>query len=79
LGKAYRKLAQIANALTCFEAALKVFTPDSFPRECIATGLELGKLTLATGKKAEAFQCFAMVIEAVETIARWGNSESLHQ
>lgn len=79
LGKAYRKIGQIANALTCFEAALTVFTPDSFPRECIATGLELGKLTLAAGKKAEAFQCFARVIEAVETISRWNNSESLHQ
>jgi len=79
LGKAYRKLGQIANALTCFEAALTIFTPDSFPRECIKTGLELGKLTLAAGKKPEAFQCFARVIEAVETIARWGNSESLHQ
>jgi len=79
LGKAYRKLGQIANALTCFEAALTIFTPDSFPRECIATGLELGKVALATGKKAEAFRCFARVIEAVETIARWGNSESLHQ
>lgn len=79
LGKAYRKLAQIANALTCFEAALTIFTPDSFPRECIATGLELGKLTLAAGKKAEAFRCFSRVIEAVETSARWGNSASLHQ
>lgn len=79
LGKAYRKLAQIADALTCFEAALTIFTPDSFPRECIATGLELGKLTLAAGKKAEAFQCFARVIEAVETSARWDNSASLHQ
>ncbi|MEG4500269.1 CHAT domain-containing tetratricopeptide repeat protein [Microcoleus sp. F10-C6] len=79
LGKAYRKLGQIANALTCFEAALTIFTPDSFPRECIKTGLELGKLTLAAGKKAEAFQCFARVIEAVEAIARWGDSESLHQ
>ncbi|MEG4943923.1 CHAT domain-containing protein [Microcoleus sp. F4-D5] len=79
LGKAYRKLGQIANALTCFEAALTIFTPDSFPRECINTGLELGKLTLAAGNKPEAFQCFARVIEAVEAIARWGNSESLHQ
>ncbi|MCC3407280.1 MAG: CHAT domain-containing protein [Microcoleus sp. PH2017_10_PVI_O_A] len=79
LGKAYRKIGQIANALTCFEAALTVFTPDSFPRECTDTGLELGKLTLAAGKKAEAFQCFATVIEAVETLDRWGNSEYLHQ
>jgi len=79
LGKAYRKLAQIANALTCFEAALTVFTPASFPRECIATALELGKLTLAAGKKAEAFQCFAIVIEAVEMLSRWSDSESLHQ
>jgi len=36
-GFAYRKLAQIANALTCFKAALKVFTLASFPRECIET------------------------------------------
>lgn len=79
LGKAYRKLGQIADALTCFEAALTVFTPDSFPRECIHTGLELGKLTLAAGKKTEAFQCFEVVIEAVETSARWNYSESLHQ
>ncbi len=78
LGKAYRKLGQIADALTCFEAALTVFTPASFPRECIGTGLELGKLTLAAGKKAEAFQCFAKVIEAVEMLSRWGNYESLH-
>jgi tetratricopeptide (TPR) repeat protein len=79
LGKAYRKLAQIANALTCFEAALTIFTPDSFPRECIETGLELGKVALATGKKAEAFEGFEIVIEAVEMLSRWGNSESLHQ
>jgi CHAT domain-containing protein/tetratricopeptide (TPR) repeat protein len=79
LGKAYRKLAQIADALTCFEAALTVFTPASFPRECIETGLELGKVALATGKKAEAFEVFAIVIEAVEMLSRWGDSESLHQ
>ena len=79
LGFAYRKLAQIANALTCFQAALKVFTPASFPRECIETGLELGKVALATGKKAEAFEGFEIVIEAVEMLSRWGDSESLHQ
>ncbi|MEG4517515.1 MULTISPECIES: CHAT domain-containing tetratricopeptide repeat protein [unclassified Microcoleus] len=79
LGFAYRKLAQTANALTCFEAALKVFTPASFPRECIETGLELGKVALATGKKAEAFEGFEIVIEAVEMLSRWGDSESLHQ
>jgi CHAT domain-containing protein len=79
LGFAYRKLAQIANALTCFQAALKVFTPTSFPRECIETGLELGKVALATGKKAEAFEGFEIVIEAVEMLSRWGDSESLHQ
>jgi len=79
LGKAYRKLAQIANALTCFQAALKVFTPASFPRECIETGLELGKVAFATGKKAEAFEGFEIVIEAVEMLSRWGDSESLHQ
>lgn len=79
LGKAYRKLAQFANALTCFQAALTVFTPDSFPSECIETGLELGKAALATGKKAEAFEGFEIVIEAVERLSRWGNSESLHQ
>ncbi|MEG4230863.1 CHAT domain-containing protein [Microcoleus sp. Pol11C3] len=79
LGFAYRKLAQSANALTCFQTALKVFTPTSFPRECIETGLELGKVALATGKKAEAFEGFEIVIEAVEMISRWGDSESLHQ
>ena len=79
LGFAYRKLAQTANALTCFQAALKVFTPTSFPRECIETGLELGKVALATGKKAEAFEGFEIVIEAVEMLSRWGDSESLHQ
>lgn len=72
-------MGQITNALTCFEAALTVFTPDSFPRECIGTGLELGKLTLAAGKKAEAFRCFAIIIEAVEMLSRWENYESLHQ
>ncbi len=79
LGFAYRKLAQFANALTCFQAVLKIFTPASFPRECIETGLELGKVALATGKKAEAFEGFEIVIEAVEMLSRWGNSESLHQ
>lgn len=79
LGFAYRKLAQIANALTCFQAALKVFTPTSFPRECIETGLELGKVALATDKKAEAFEGFEIVIEAVEMLSRWGDSESLYQ
>ncbi|MCU0544867.1 MAG: tetratricopeptide repeat protein [Oscillatoriaceae cyanobacterium Prado104] len=77
LGKAYRKIGQIADALTCFEAALTVFTPSSFPRECIGTGLELGKLALAAGKKIEAFASFAIVIEAVELLDRWGMTESL--
>lgn len=79
LGKAYRKLAQFANALTCFQAALTVFTPDSFPSECIETGLELGQAALATGKKAEAFEGFEIVTEALERLSRWGDSESLHQ
>jgi CHAT domain-containing protein/tetratricopeptide (TPR) repeat protein len=79
LGLAYRKLAQLANALICFQAALKVFTPDSFPRERIETGLELGKVAWATAKKAEAFEAFNIVSEAVEMLNRRGDSESLHQ
>jgi CHAT domain-containing protein len=39
----------------------------------------LGKVALATGKKAEAFEGFEIVIEAVEMLSRWGDSESLHQ
>ncbi|WP_083389727.1 CHAT domain-containing tetratricopeptide repeat protein [Trichormus sp. NMC-1] len=72
LGNAYYEASQITEALDCLCAALQVFTPTDFPRDCIQTGLILGKTALAAGMKAEAFAGYNIAIEAVEQTRRWG-------
>ncbi|MHC5821669.1 MAG: tetratricopeptide repeat protein, partial [Nostoc sp.] len=71
LGNAYYEASQITEALDCLRAALQVFTPTDFPRDCIETGLILGKTALAAGMKAEAFEGYAVAIEAVEQSRHW--------
>ncbi|MBD2695066.1 CHAT domain-containing protein [Anabaena catenula] len=73
LGNAYYEATQITESLDCLRAALQVFTPTDFPRDCIQTGLILGKTALAAGMKAEAFAGYAIAIEAVEQIRSWSN------
>jgi CHAT domain-containing protein len=72
LGNAYWETDKFTEALECLRAALQVFTPTKFPRDCIQTGLSLGKTALAAGMKAEAFEGYAVAIEAVEQCRRWG-------
>lgn len=76
LGDAYRETGQITEALACFHFALEVYTPTSFPRDCIGTGLSLGDTALAAEMKAEAFEGYAVAIEAVEQSRHWANFES---
>lgn len=71
LGNAYWETDKFTEALECFRAALQVFTPTKFPRDCIRTGLSLAKTALAAGMKAEAFEGYAVAIEAVEQSRRW--------
>ncbi|BAZ33487.1 TPR repeat-containing protein (plasmid) [Cylindrospermum sp. NIES-4074] len=71
LGNAYYEVSQITEALDCLRAALQVFTPTDFPRDCIPTGLILAKTALAAGMKAEAFAGYEIAIEAVEQIRHW--------
>lgn len=71
LGNAYYEASQITEALDCLRAALQVFTPTNFPRDCIQTGLILGKIALAAGMKAETFEAYAVAIEAVEQSRHW--------
>ncbi|MBD2451427.1 CHAT domain-containing protein [Nostoc sp. FACHB-152] len=71
LGNAYWETDKFTEALECFRAALQVFTPTKFPRDCIQTGLSLGKTALAAGMKAEAFEGYAVAIEAVEQSRHW--------
>lgn len=71
LANVYYEANQITQALDCLRAALQVFTPTDYPRECVQTGLILGKTALAVGMKAEAFAGYAIAIEAVEQIRLW--------
>ncbi|AFY99346.1 tetratricopeptide repeat protein [Calothrix sp. PCC 6303] len=71
LGNAYWETDKFTEALECLRAALQVFTPTNFPRYCITTGLTLGKTALAAGMKAEAFEGYAIAIEAVEQSCHW--------
>ncbi|MDZ8052456.1 MAG: CHAT domain-containing tetratricopeptide repeat protein [Aulosira sp. ZfuCHP01] len=71
LGNAYWETDKFTEALECLRAALQVFTPTNFPRYCITTGLSLGKTALAAGMKAEAFEGYAIAIEAVEQSRHW--------
>ncbi len=73
LGQAYYETHQLTEALDCLRASLQVFTPTNFPRDCIRTGLVLGKTALAAGMKAEAFAGYNIAIEAVEQTRRWSN------
>lgn len=74
LGNAYCETGQITEALDCLRVALQVFTPTTFPRDCIQTGLSLGQTALAADMKAEAFEGYAIAIEAVEQSRRWAGT-----
>ncbi len=73
LGNAYYEIGKCIEAIDHLRAALKVFSPTNYPRDCIITGLILGKAALAAGMKTEAFEGYAISIEAVEQIRRWGS------
>ncbi|AFZ11640.1 Tetratricopeptide TPR_1 repeat-containing protein [Crinalium epipsammum PCC 9333] len=72
LGNAYYATDKFTEAIDCLRAALQFFTSTNFPRECIRTGLILGKTALAAGMKAEAFEGYSVAIEAAEQIRHWG-------
>ncbi|MFB2920251.1 MULTISPECIES: CHAT domain-containing protein [Aerosakkonema] len=74
LGNAYYETGQITEPVDCLRSALQVFTPTNFPRDCIKTGLNLGKVALAADMKAEAFEGYAIAIEAVEQSRRWAGT-----
>jgi tetratricopeptide (TPR) repeat protein len=66
LGNAYKERGQIEEAIQCYQSALEIRTPATFPLECLQTGRNLGNMAFTAGRWREAMQGYAPAIDAVE-------------
>jgi CHAT domain-containing protein len=79
LGYAYQNLGQIDKAIRCFQLALEILRPSTFPDACLQSGRHLGDAAFQAKQWLEATEGYATAIEAVETSRSWATSESRRQ
>lgn len=79
LGNVYLAQEQKKKAINCYRLALTVFTPTSFPQECLKTGQMLGDTAYGVGRWSEAIEGYSVAIEALEISRTWTSSESRRQ
>ncbi len=79
LGNTYELQWHEEKAITCYQSALKVFTPTAFPLLCLNTGRRLGDVAFSLRKWTEAIKGYGIAIEAVETSRTWATSEFRRQ
>ena len=66
LGQKYEQNQNVSEAIALFQAALKIFTPKTFPQLCLDFGNKLGEIAMATKQWSIAIQGFSVAIEAIE-------------
>jgi len=66
IGHTYWKLNKINEAKQAFALALSVFTPDSFPWECLITANDLGDIAFQSQDYLEAMKGYDIAVQADE-------------
>lgn len=85
LGAAYRgrirgdKAQSLETAVTAYEQALIVYTPESKPIECLQTSRNFGNLHFMQGNWQAAIEAYSIAIEAVEQSREWAISDENKQ
>jgi CHAT domain-containing protein len=79
LATAYLTLGQIDEAISCFQSALKIYNPETFPQRSLAVGKTMAEVAARCQRWEDAIQGYQVAIEAVETSRIWTNSEFRRQ
>ncbi|MEM7553353.1 MAG: CHAT domain-containing protein [Cyanobacteria bacterium P01_A01_bin.84] len=79
LGLVLIALGEIPKAIACFQKALEVFTPTTFPFESTRTGRNLGNAAYKNHLWQEAIAGYGVAIEAIEICRDKINSDEQRQ
>ena len=75
----YGQLQQIGAMIECFNLALEIYTPTSFPRECFNLWELMGRFTFDNQQWRAAWQSYSNAIAAVEQSREWATNEAARQ
>jgi CHAT domain-containing protein len=75
----YRDLGQSFEAIRCFQSALEVYTPTTFPVECLVSGRNLGNTAYTIKDWDKAIAGYSDAIDAVEQSRSWANTDKRRQ
>ena len=78
-GMVYGQLQQIGAMIECFNLALEIYTPTSFPRECFNLWELMGRFTFDNQQWRAAWQSYSNAIAAVEQSREWATNEAARQ
>jgi CHAT domain-containing protein len=76
LGLIHRDLRQIDEAISCFQSALEIFNPNTFPLKCLMSGGNLGNTAFADQRWAKALEGYDVAIKAVEQSRIWSSNDT---
>lgn len=76
LGLIHRDLGQIDEAISCFQLALEIFKPNTFPLKCLMSGGNLGNTAFADQRWAKAIEGYDVAIQAVEQSRIWSSNDT---
>ncbi len=76
LGLIHRDLGQIDEAIRCFQSALEIFKPNTFPLKCLMSGSNLGNTAFAAMGWAKAIEGYDVAIKAVEQSRTWSSNDT---
>lgn len=79
LALVYRDRGQSFEAITCLQSALEVYTPTTFPVECLVSGRNLGNIAYTIKDWDRAIEGYSVAIKAVEQSRSWVNTDKRRQ
>lgn len=79
LALVYRDRRQSFEAITHLRSALEVYTPTTFPIECLVCGRNLGNTAYTIKDWDRAIEGYSVAIKAVEQSRNWVNTDKRRQ
>ncbi|NJN11598.1 MAG: tetratricopeptide repeat protein [Richelia sp. RM1_1_1] len=79
LALVYRERGQSFEAITHLRSALEVYTPTTFPIECLVCGRNLGNIAYTIKDWDKAIEGYSVAIAAVEQSRSWVNTDKRRQ
>ena len=75
----YGQLERLDPMIECFNLASEIYTPTSFPRECLNLWKVMSEFTFLNKWWTAAWQSYSTAIEAVEQSREWATNEAARQ